>query len=338
MSADRPGYALLVSVLLVLALATLALGAVAVGTREAVLAATLLRTEQAAVLAEAKAMDALRTWSTRRHRGVATGATASTPGGATVERAGPDLFLLRATAALPGGPAPVGATAGLLVRTFDTGPIEAQMPATVTADLDAVLSAGRIDAGAGCGVPLGTGLMAPSASIGAGVALTGAPPYAAPPGVGLPPADPTTDAAIAALADVRVPASTITPAPRLASGRCDPAPDNWGSPDPAHPCHAHLPLVHATGPVTLAGGQARALLLVEGSLPLEDATVHGAVLVRGTLTLDAGSRIRGAVRASRVSLDDGVIEGDPCETADALAAPALDRPFALPERWWVPVF
>jgi hypothetical protein len=338
MSAPRPGYALLISLLLVLALATLALGAVAVGTRERVVAATLGRTERARVLAEAAAMDAVRAWSTRRYRGLPVGGVGPTHGGVVVERVARSLFTLRADATVPGRPVPVGASAGLLVRTFDTAPIEAQLPAAASADADALLGSGVIAAGSGCGAAMGPGLVAPTVSIGSAAALTGSPPYARPGTAGLQPPDAVMDSMLAALADVRVTASSVSPRPRSVSGLCDPAADNWGSPDPADPCHGRLPLVHAAGALTLAGGRARALLLVDGPLTLDGTTFHGVVLVRGSLTLDAGARIRGAVRASRILLVDGAIQGDPCEAGDAIYAPALDRAFRPPDRWWIPMY
>ncbi|MEJ2504363.1 MAG: hypothetical protein P8177_13795 [Gemmatimonadota bacterium] len=299
MKGVRRGQALVLAMLLVLALLTLGLGSAAIGTREAVLAATLERTERARGLAETAVLDAVRAWSTRENRDLPPGSVRTHPdGGSEVERVGRTLFLVRATRGVPAGSGSIEASAAALVRTVDVRSLELRIPAAVTAD-EAVLDRGGIVADSGCGRPTRPGLLAGTASVGPGVEVAGDPPLAPMPVPAPPALEPAIDSLLDSLADLHLPPSTLTPEPRSLDGVCTTAPDNWGSTDPHHPCHGRLPLVHATGPL---------------------------------------ARVRGAVRATRIHVLDGAVRGDPCQVLAALSGPALDRPFRLPDRWWVPVF
>ncbi|MFN2316079.1 MAG: hypothetical protein ABR602_05290, partial [Gemmatimonadales bacterium] len=114
---------------------------------------------------------------------------------------------------------------------------------------------------------------------------------------------------------------------------------NWGSPDPAHPCHTTRPFIHVAGSVTMTGGEGHGILVVEGDARLTaGAHFAGLIVVRGQLVIEDGSRVHGAVRAERVQVLGGHVERDGCILHNVLRAPSLDRAFRPQGRWWVPVF
>lgn len=338
----RGGYALVFSLMVVLSLSVAALGIMAIGLRESVVAAAVARVETARAAAEGAAVRVVRDWSTRLHADLATGqgrTVAVSPGTvARVERLDAGLFLVRGEATVDGPSLPTRAVAGLLVRILDPVSLQAAMPAAATIQREALLIAGEVSGLGSCGEPDGIGIATPDLQLGPDASVHGAPAHTSDPAPAMPHPDPFAQPLVSRLADVQVQPSTVSPRPAGIAGACTPDERNWGAPDPAHPCHPLLPLVHSLHSLTLEGGEARGILVVDGDLLLDGTRFAGVILVRGTLSLDRGASVLGAVRADRLHLHDGLIHGDPCEIRAALGAPALDRPFRSPDRLWVPLF
>ena len=339
---SRPGYALVLTLLLLLGLTALGLGVLSAGTREALLAHNLHRTEQARRTAETGVAGALEGWSTRRYSLLPTNAEVPVPvpgdAAVTVRRLGPRLYLVRGTAALVGLREPVRAAAGAVVHAFEAAELAAAAPAAASVETVARVVSGRVASPGGCGEDAGTGVLAPRVQLRPEAVLDGAPPVQQ----GDPPARPWSDSdftgLIDALADIRVESRIVRPRPTVRAGECLPGPANWGSVRPEHPCHGLLPLVYAPGPVTVDAGAARGILVVEGDLVLRGTRFEGLIIVLGTLSLEGGATVRGAARAVRLELTDGVVERDVCSLRAALSARALDRPLRPGTRLWVPVF
>ncbi|MBI3789376.1 MAG: hypothetical protein HY275_00660 [Gemmatimonadetes bacterium] len=106
----------------------------------------------------------------------------------------------------------------------------------------------------------------------------------------------TAWAALVARADVSLPVDTmLTPMPGTDSTRCA---AGWGDPSRSSvaPCGRRFVVVHAAGSLTLSGGQAQGLFLVEGPLVLEAGVrVAGLVVARGPVTLRQGAELVGAL-------------------------------------------
>lgn len=342
---NRSGFALLLVILMGLLLSVVALGMVAVGTREGMIAGATVRRAQARVLAEAGARSVFHGWSTRTFTDLELGEQRAlvtySQVDATVQRVDSTLFLIRTEARVPPGSA-MGAVAraGLLARVFDPARTGRSFPAAATVAGPAELYEGVVDGrdvcGSGRNVP---GLVAGAVVVGADAAVDGSPPVlleAAP----APPAPDPLDASIAeVIATITTARETISPRPLARDGVCGEDHRNWGAIGPEHPCHALLPMVFAPHDLTISGGTARGVVVVDGDLHVEGgARLHGLVVVRGALTLESGSSIQGAARVGTLILHAGSIRSDPCTVDAALSAPALDAAYRPAGRWWVPVF
>ncbi|MDX1674555.1 MAG: polymer-forming cytoskeletal protein [Longimicrobiales bacterium] len=336
---DRSGFALVMAMLLVLALMVMAMGMLAVGTREAWIAAAGARHAQATRAAEGAVLRTVAAWSTRDVAAldVRGSFTPGDPRGVDIERVDSGLFVVAATGRVPGPGGSVTARAALLVRVLHPDRLASSFPAAVSAAGAVTVPEGSVSGGGdACGDP-GPGIMAPIATIDPGAAVDGDPPvaYRLPPAPAAPdPFDPGTAAGLAA---IHHPGGTVTPAPLATAGECVPGAGNWGSPDPAHPCFRLLPLIVAPD-LVMDGGMAHGVLVVDGDLRLTGgAHFDGLIAVRGRLDLDAGSTVRGAVRAGSV-VSAGRILRNACAIRRGVSAPAFDGPFRPPERWWIPMF
>jgi hypothetical protein len=354
----RPGFALVVSLLLVVGLAAIGAGVVVLGAREYDLASAAARRSSARAAAESAVRHGLAEWSTRGHEKLSVGEAAdlttilsdevAVPPAAlsswTVLRLDSALFLVQGEGRVdgPDGPAdPRGAVgrAGALVRTISPGPLATAFPAAATAEREARIEGGSVWGSGSCRtVAPVPAVLAPSVHVAPGANVTGQPPVllADPPPV--PDPDPFTDPLLAALATTTIEGGAVTPRPRTTADRCEPGPLNWGAVSTSSPCHTLLPFVHAAGHLTVRGGEGRALLVVDGDLTLEATRFDGLILVRGQLIVGPGTAVRGAVRATTVRVNDGSITYDVCRVEDALAAGGLDRPFPHPDRLWIPLF
>lgn len=336
----RPGFALVLSLLLVLALAVLGTGMLAVGTREQWVAAALARRTQAERRAEAAAVQAVRRWSTRSVADMALGEMRTltvAPGtGVSVERADSALFLVRAEARVAGPTGETGVVTGLLVRVLHPLRLAVTFPGALTADTVALAPGGVVDGMATCGAP-GPGVLGPDVSVDPAAVVSGDPAVSLTTPPGAPTPDPFAPELAAGLADLVHASPTAAPRPAETTGACLADASNWGSPDPGHPCHDLRPVILAAD-LTVDGGVGFGVLIVDGDLRVTGgARLDGLVVVRGALRLDAGTTLRGAVRARSAEIA-GTIIRDGCALADVLSAPALDRPFRTPDRWWIPLF
>lgn len=349
MTARRPGFALVLSMVLVLALAVLGTGILVVGTRESAVAGAVSRRAQAVRIAEAGVLDAVGAWSTRSVSDMLVGESrvlmADAGSTTTAVRIDTALFLVRSEGRVPGPIGPATARAAVLVRTLPPDHLGRGLPGALSAAGPVVVAGSGTVAGTDSvsgSVPAPCeqatpGVAALDASIAPGASVTGRPAidYAAPPP---PPVVDPFGSLAPGLAGVRHTADVAVPRAVEQAGVCVTDSLNWGSPDPAHPCHDLLPMVHASD-LTVDGGSGRGVFVVDGNLTLtRGATLEGVVVVHGRLTLEGGSTIRGAARAASAVVMDGAVIRDGCVVRAALSAPSLDRAFRPPDRWWIPVF
>lgn len=340
----QPGFALVFVILMSMLLSMMALGMVAVGTREVVIAGAAAGRAQARASAEAGARLLFHEWSTRALSDLelGEGRPVDLSGGTTarVERVDSTLYLIRTEARAPTtGPAAAMARAGLLARTFDPERTALSFPAAATVEGSATLTDGLIEGRDPCGSGRhAPGLFARSLVAGPEAIIHGSPDVvleeAAPPAP-----DPLTLPLIAAIATIRSGSGTVAPRPLSQGGSCVEDGRNWGAPEPEHVCHPLLPLVFAQHDLTISGGRARAVIVVDGNLRLMgDTRITGIVLVGGELTVEHGAIIRGSVRAQTLLLRGGEIRWDACAVDAARSAPALDRAYRPSTRWWTPAF
>jgi hypothetical protein len=342
----RPGFALVVSVLLIAVLGIAAAGILALGAREFEIARAMARRAEARAAAEGAARRTVGTWSSRRFHDLGEGEVRADSGGdgrVEVTRLAVDLYLVRASVHRAGGVVPITARAAVLVRSPDVDSLVAGFPATLVAESAAHVSGGTVASqDAGCAPePVHThaaAILAPQAEVGPGATVTGEPPVL----LSDPPPTPggalLVAPAIHALRPTLVTAPTITPRPESSAGVCQPGPENWGGRAPSDPCYHHLPLLYAPGDLTVRGGEGRGLLVVDGDLHLAGPRFDGLVLVRGRVSIDPGTQIRGAVRAGVIVMNGGDLTFSSCQLRAALTAGGLDGAFRHPARLWIPAF
>jgi len=346
----RPGFALIYALLTTMALSLVALGIMARGRAEVEIARAVADHARARAAAETTALDLAEAWSTRAHADLPVGATAPPPAAppaahsmaavtATVTRLDSALFLLRVESRLDGGrPAPVTAAAGLLVRVLHPPALLSPFPAAVTALRGVELHGGEVNGEDPCGDTVAA-IQAPAVRSEGGARTVGDPPVLLAAPADAPSLDPFAPTLGATLATLVLRGGTHLPRPLADPTGCIDDDRNWGSLSADHPCHGLLPYLLAAAPITIAGGQGRGVLVVDGDARFRNgARFSGVVVVHGTLSLEDGSEVRGAVRADSVVVVDGSVHRDHCEISTALTAPALDRAFRSRDRWWVPVF
>lgn len=349
----RPGFALVVSLLVVVVLAALGAAMLALGAREAEIAAALSRRSEARIGAESAARWAVVTWSTRRFSEVPVGGSVDlaptldlaalpweTRGrevSASLLRLAPHLFLVEGTDRTDSaGPAVLG-RAGLLVRTFDTGALVAAFPAAASAQDSIVAHGGEILGTGGCDDAVAAAALTP-VLLAAGGTVDGAPPMIADEPPGFPAPDPFEDSLAAALATVTMSGGTVSPRPWLGPDGCQDHPLNWGATSPANACYERLPFIRINGDLEVAGGEAHGIVLVHGDVRLQGTHLHGLIISDGKLTVDEGTIIRGAARARSIELVGGSVAYDECFLRLALTAGGLDAPLRPGPRQWIPLY
>jgi hypothetical protein len=320
----RPGFALVVSLLLVVVLVALGAAMLALGARETEIAAAMARRAEARAAAESAARLVLATWSTRRYRDLPVGDSAAAapapdptapPAGipgtdvsGRVVRLAANLFLVTGEARSGAEGAPASARAGLLVRTFDADALAGEFPAAASAQDSVIVHDGEI----------------------LGPVVDQAP--------GLPDPDLFGDSPVIDLASITVSGGTASPRPWYGPDGCQDHPLNWGATSPASACYELLPLVRVIGDVEVAGGEGRGLLLVHGDAHLRGHEFHGLIIAHGRITIDDGTVIHGAVHGRTVELHGGAITYDACALRHALSAGRLDAPLRPGARQWIPLF
>jgi hypothetical protein len=342
---SRPGFALLISLLMVMALAAVGAAMLAMATHEAEVAAAMTERSRARASAEAATRAALVGWSTRRHRTLSRGdaVVVEGSGGAdttvVVRRVDATLFLVEAAVRIPRHPFPAAVRAIALVRTLDTEPISAGFRAAVMVESEAVIHRGQVSGGDACGrQPAVAGVMAPTVVVDSEAVVSGAPGIAIEELPALPSAELFVSPFVEHLATITLPGGSVSPRPEAGAGGCVPDSLNWGAVAVASPCHDHLPLIRSSADLEVRGGEGRGLLVVDGDLVLDGFLFHGILLVRGRVTVGQGTAIRGAVRAGGLTLLDGSLAYDACGLEDASTSGGLDGPFRPGERWWLPAF
>ena len=122
--------------------------------------------------------------------------------------------------------------------------------------------------------------------------------------------------------------------------------DNWGAPGTSsHPCSSYLPIVHASGDLTLLSGRGQGILIVDGNLTLQGGfQFDGIILLAGSLDARTpGAGVRGAIIAGRedavIALGTGArIQYDPCAVRRALWGSNLGALRPLAQRAWLEIF
>jgi hypothetical protein len=341
----RPGYALLVTVLLLAAMAIAASGMLAIGAREREVATTLARRAGLRYAAESEVRRALAEWSSRRFGDLGDGEAAGWPadpdGLVTVTRLAGPLYLLQASVQRSGGPVPPTGHAAALVRVVEPGTLAATFHAAILAEIEAVVTGGSVagEPDDGC-APGGDapGILAPEAAIADGASVSGAPAVLPGPPLPVPLPGLFTPPLMDALVTVTTATTTVTPRPESGPDGCEPGATNWGATTGADPCHDLLPFVRATGPLVVRGGEGRGLLIAEDDLVLDGPRFHGVILARGRVTIEPGTEVRGAVRAGTVVMRGGSVTHSSCDVLAAFGAGGLDGPFHSAGRLWIPVF
>ncbi len=339
---NRPGFALLVSLLLTLALAVLGAAMLVLAERENELATAWTIRTRARAAAETGARAALAAWSTRRYSHLAPGETLRLEGypddrvSVAIRRLDSSMFLLAVTASQPLGTRTAAARAAVVVATLDASRHVDAFPAAAMAGSEAVVLRGEVVAAAGSGDA--AALMSPSVSIAPDATVVGSPAVisAEPPALSTVPF--LTPAVLDSLATTTVADDLVSPRPVSGGGGCVPDPVNWGAVSPSDPCYDLTPLVRSESHLVVRGGEGRGLLVVEGDLEVEDFLFQGIILVRGSLTIGPGAAVQGAVRAETLEIDGGSVRFDSHAIAHALNAGPLDAPFRPGRRSWIPAF
>lgn len=126
-----------------------------------------------------------------------------------------------------------------------------------------------------------------------------------------------------------------TPTPASWLGRCDGTVAwNWGDPlSPGNPCGNRVVALSSLGHLVLQDGVGQGLLSVNGDLTLRGTRFDGVVLVGGSLALEDDAEVRGMVRVGgdlKVATGSR-IRGSPCRALRALEAfrSPLQRPVRL---------
>jgi len=105
----------------------------------------------------------------------------------------------------------------------------------------------------------------------------------------------------------------VAPTPVTSAGSCLRLASNWGDPSAAMPpCATRMPIVHATGDLTIDGGLGQGALLVEGHLIIAGPfTFSGQIVARGGIEMSADNiAITGSVLAWRARADTLAAHGD----------------------------
>lgn len=159
-----------------------------------------------------------------------------------------------------------------------------------------------------------------------------------------------TAAALAARADITLPAGAIVSPRPDTSSSCDHGSarleaESWGEPARTGrwvECERSFPVVHATGDLDVARGRGQGILLVDGHLRIQGPFVfHGLVsAARGIETRGLGVSVYGSVLSADLRGvawgAAGQVRRSTCAVARAFGAAA--RAYPVPRRGWAELF
>jgi hypothetical protein len=375
----RRGSALVTALLALLLLEAAIAGLLFACTQEALIARAHTGRLRHRLAAESAIDAIIAAWPADSVRALAPGGihrpamSDSFPGGAVafgeIERLRSGWFVLRGFGGARGAPSSARATA--LVSTFDEDPLWRQFSAPVIGGASIEIGAGtRVDGAAADAIPppwsaadcpaqrlvpplaAFAGLVRPAVivspavtpTLDPGAALAGTPVVAPDSTLAVPATFQRFGAAAfdaaAALAD-RTAAGSIAPRPASIGTGCDTAAaGNFGAPlDPAHPCAAFFPLVHAPADLEFAGGQAQGIVLARGNVRLAATVFAGVILAGGAVTIDDATVLGSVMAAGGVRvLGPSVVSWNACALWRAFTLPPpLRRPLRLGPRWVLPV-
>jgi hypothetical protein len=282
--------------------------------------------------------------------------TSAAVASAEIQRVSPGLFLLRTTAQSGLGASWSRTTVGALLNGFDSQTVLNRLPGALNVATSARLEgAASVDGSSASdpAVACPSWLSYPDSA--AGIAHGSAAAIAVDNAARVVGAPPFLELAVAAdsaglggfglevltsWAD-RQQSGTVDLMPEISGTLCSTTtPNNWGAPlDALHPCANFFPLIRSAGDLVIASGAGQGTLIVDGNLLLEGGTTFfGLVIVAGTLTLNPGARIEGAVRAGAAVLHAGAVRRSNCALSNALTrASALNRLVPRRGRRWIPV-
>lgn len=373
---DRPGFALVLVVLMLVLISMLAGWMVLAAIEERRIARAHVDILRSRMAAESAARLAALEWDGGELLELLPGQVRELPlagelagGGrfrASAQRLAPGSFLIRGKGEVvrqggAGGGNEFRAVTrvGLLVRTLEPEDLLGALPAAVVASGPLEVTGGtRITAGErqhapagwpgeGCG---GGGRPAIATadpdqlSLGAHVLLEGEPPVLADSGLAAVGGGfPYREMAVGA---DRTETGSLYLSPAYVAGDCDvQRSGNWGAPlDPGGPCGDYFPLIHVPGDLQLTGGEGQGILIVDGNLEVTGGVqFFGAVFVGGSLDVAEGARLHGGVRLSstteRSSIHNSLVSFDRCVLQrTARQVRAFTRAYRHPARDWIPLF
>lgn len=158
-----------------------------------------------------------------------------------------------------------------------------------------------------------------------------------------------TFAQLAARASIVIPGGNYSTAPVVTNGVCDKtAPTNWGDGDnPTGPCGSYLPIIYATGEITLNNTQGQGILLVNGNLNIQGSyQFYGIVIIQGDLKTSGGgttdAHFWGGVMARNADLSVQNLSGKATlnfSSCSILAALQAQSPIGMMRsRGWVQLY
>ena len=374
---DRRGVALPLALFTLVILAVMITAVFYVGRLEQRMGYNSLASTQAFEAAEAGVAAVLSSWTPSTYNGMTAGTSIVIPSSAvgsnaiysgSVRRLNSTLFLIRIEGRyLVAGQAITRRQVARLIR-LDPPPIDPEAPLTSRVGLEVGGSAqvSGVDQnppawGASCP---STGPMAAAIRDSSGAIITsgGCAGMTCLTGTGPVDMDPTVTAGTfnqfgaQTFASLAAAAEKIVTAPSNNMGSLGPTFDagppvacqfsdlqNWGDPDdPSSPCGDYFPLVYAPGDITLSGGAAQGILLVNGNLTLSGGVrFYGIIIVQGTVNTNGG-RVMGALMVNdefgAPTLISGTTLLDYSRCAISRAVSGASQPSALAERSWVQLY
>lgn len=372
MKTMRDGFALPVSLLVMIVIGAIVTGGFYASRQDAQISGSSELASEAFQVAEYGLEEAIGTWTNAQ---VMSGSWepegyVTTPSGARLGRYSRDVvplgagkFLVSSDGVVAKGGRAGARRLGVLVETTD-GVLPYTSALTVFGQMSAKGNStidGTDTAGPGSVCPAGSGMVAgvtvasSGAVSGSGSAeILGDPPEQVEP-------DMTRDRLndlgpiqvsdlVASATKTFSPGSTLNgigPVTRVdANGQtvCDESPEtNWGDPGGSGPCTYLMPIIHAQGNLSITGGTGQGILIVEGDLNAAGGfSFYGITIVKGTLkTAGTGAHFNGTVivqgdgdlNSESTQTGNSVVSYSQCRVQRAFDAALRIRPLA--NRSWI---